>query len=207
RAAIVGKEFGEIEVRELLPAEARAPLSRNLQTLVAKGLVQRGPPGRGPFEEYSFRHILIRDAAYRSIPKSLRADLHHRYADWVEAVVLDPIPGRSEILGYHLEQSVRYRTELWPADPESAALSHRAAGHLDTAGNAAHDRGDDLAAVNLLERSAALLPGADPALARLYKVLGTALRWAGKLERARTTLDDAQRIAAASNDERQHAHA
>ena len=205
RAAIVGKDFGERETRELLPVEARAPFSRNLQTLVAKGLVQPGP-GRSSHQEYSFRHILIQEAAYRSIPKSLRAELHHRYADWIEVSVSNSFPARSEILGYHLEQSVRYRTELWPADPESAALSHRAAGHLETAGNAAHDRGDDLAAVNLLERSAALLPGDDPALARLYTVLGTALRWAGKLEKARTTLEDAQRIAA-SNDERQHAHA
>ena len=30
--------------------------------------------------------------------------------------LLGPLPGRTEILGYHLEQSVRYRTELWPAD-------------------------------------------------------------------------------------------
>ena len=122
RAAIVGKDFGERETRELLPVEARAPFSRNLQTLVAKGLVQPGP-GRSSHQEYSFRHILIQEAAYRSIPKSLRAELHHRYADWLEVSVSDPFPARSEILGYHLEQSVRYRTELWPADPESAALS------------------------------------------------------------------------------------
>src|SRR5215468_9950507 len=207
RAAIVGKEFGEIEVRELLPAEARAPLSRNLQTLVAKGLVQRGPPGRGPFEEYSFRHILIQEAAYRAIPKSLRAELHFRYADWIEAAVLDPIPGRSEILGHHLEQSVRYRTELWPADPESAALSDRAAAHLDTAGRAAHDRGDDVAAVNLLDRAAALLPGDDPALGRLYTSLGTALIEAGQFEKAKSTINQAQRITGANRDDRQHAHA
>jgi predicted ATPase/class 3 adenylate cyclase len=206
RAAVVGKDFGERETRELLPAEARAPFSRNLQTLIAKGLVQRGP-GRSSHQEYSFRHILIQEAAYHSIPKSLRAELHHRYADWIEVSVSDSFPARSEILGHHLEQSVRYRTELWPGDPESAALSQRAAGHLETAGYAAHDRGDDLAAVNLLERSAALLPSEHPALARLYTVLGAALRWAGKLEQARTTLEDAQRIATASNDERQHAHA
>ena len=60
--------------------------------------------------------------------------MHHRYADWIEVSVSEPFPARSEILGYHLEQSVRYRTELWPGDPESAALSRRAAGHLETAG-------------------------------------------------------------------------
>jgi DNA-binding SARP family transcriptional activator len=206
RAAIVGKDFGEREIRELLPVEARAPLSRNLQTLVAKGLVQLGP-GRSPYEEYSFRHILIQEAAYRSIPKSLRAELHYRYADWLESAISEPFPARSEILGYHLEQSVRYRTELWPSDPESAALSQRAAGHLETAGYAAHDRGDDVAAANLLDRTAALLPDGDPALDRLNIILGTALTEAGQLEKASSTLDHAQRITASHGDERQHAHA
>jgi DNA-binding SARP family transcriptional activator len=207
RAAIVGKDFSEREIRELLPVEARAPLSRNLQALAAKGLVQRRPPGDSPDEEYSFRHILIQEAAYRSIPKSLRAQLHHRYADWLEAIVSDPFPARSEILGYHLEQSVRYRTELWPDDPESASLSRRAAAHLETAGVAAHDRGDDVAAVNLLDRATALLPGDDPVLGRLYTSLGTALNEAGQLEKARAILDQAQRITAARSDERQHARA
>src|SRR5215831_740148 len=206
RAAIVGKDFGEQEVRELLPVEARAPLSRNLQALVAKGLVQRGPPGRGFWEEYSFRHILIQEAAYSSIPKSLRAELYHRYADWLEAIP-NPFPGYSEILGHHLEQSVRYRNELRPADPESSALSRRAAAHLETAGFAAHDRGDDVAAVNLLDRAAALLPGDDPALGRLYTSLGTALTEAGQFEKAEAALYHAQRITAANGDERQHAHA
>ena len=74
---------------------------------------------------------------------------------------------RSEIIGYHLEQSVRYRTELWPATAETAALARRAAGHLETAGYGAHDRGDDVAAVNLLERAGTLLPGDAPVLGRL----------------------------------------
>ena len=207
RAAIVGKEFGEREIRELLPAEARSPLGRNLQTLVAKGLVQRGAPGSGPDEEYSFRHSLILEAAYRSIPKSLRAELHHSYADWFETAAKDSYPGRSEILGYHLEQSVRYRNELWPADPQSAELARRATVHLDTAGHAAHDRGDDIAAASLLDRAAALLPGGDPALGRLYTSLGTALIEAGQFEKARATLGHAQRITAANGDDCQHAHA
>jgi DNA-binding SARP family transcriptional activator/tetratricopeptide (TPR) repeat protein len=206
RAAIVGKDFGEQELHGLLPVEARAPLSRNLQTLVTKGLVQSGP-GRSPYDEYSFRHILIQEAAYRSIPKSLRAELHHRYADWLETSASDSFPARSEILGYHLEQSVRYRAELWPADPESAALSLRAAEHLEAAGVAAHDRGDDIAAVNLLDRTAALLPGDAPVLGRLYTTLGTALVEAGQFEKAEAALDHAQFITAASGDERQHAHA
>ena len=207
RAAIVGKDFGVRQVRELLPPEARGPLSRNLQTLVAKGLVQHGPPDRRPGEEYSFRHILIQEAAYRTIPKSLRAELHHRFADWLEYVLWDPATERPEILGYHLEQSVRYLRELRPAEAHSSPLPRRAAGHLETAGHAAHDRGDELAAVNLLTRAAALLPPDDPALARLYTSLGTALTEVGQLEQATATLDQAQAIAAVNGDEGQRAYA
>ena len=207
RAAIVGNDFGVQAVRELLPAEARAPLGRNLETLVAKGLVQHGPPGRSPAEQYSFHHILIQQTAYRAIPKSLRAELHHRFADWLEYVAWTPATQRAEILGYHLEQSVRYRRELRPGETQPSPLPRRAAAHLETAGRAAHDRGDALAAVNLLVRATGLLPPEDPALARLCTSLGTALTEAGQLEKARATLDHAQRIAAANSDEGQRAHA
>ena len=207
RAAIVGRDFGVQAVRELLPPQARGPLSRNLQTLVAKGLVQHQPSARRPGEEYSFRHILIQEAAYRAVPKSLRAELHQRFADWLEYVRWDPATTRPEILGYHLEQSVRYLSELHPAEAQSSPLPRRAADHLEAAGVAADDRDDALAAVNLLVRAAALLPGDDPALARLYTSLGAALTEAGQLEKAKATLDDAQRIAASSGDEGQRAHA
>ena len=207
RAAMIGKDFGVHAVRELLPPEARGPLSRNLQTLVAKGLVQHEPSDRRPGEEYSFRHILIQEAAYRAIPKSLRAELHNRLADWLEYVLWDPATQRPEILGYHLEQSVRYLSELRPAEAQSSPLSHRAAAHLENAGRAAHDRGDVLAAVNLLTRAAALLPRDDAVLARLYTSLGTALTEAGQLEKAGATLDEAQSIAAANGDEVQRARA
>lgn len=206
-AAVIGKNFGVDAVRELLPPEARDPLSRNLKTLIAKGLVERGPPGINPVEGYGFRHILIQEAAYRAIPKSLRAELHHRFADWLEYVYLTPTMQRPEILGYHLEQSVRYLSEVRPAEGRSSPLSRRAAAHLENAGRAAHDRGDDLAALKLLDRAAALLPADDPALGRLYISLGMALTEAGQLERAKSTLNDAQRIASANGDERQNSHA
>jgi DNA-binding SARP family transcriptional activator len=207
RAAIVGQYFDVEAVRELLPPEARDPLGRNLQTLVARGLVQRGRADGRPAERYSFRHILIQQAAYRAIPKSLRAELHHRFADWLEYVFPEAVPQRAEILGYHLEQSVRYWNELRPAGDQPPVLSRRAAVHLETAGCAAYDRGDALAAVNLLDRAAGLLPVGDPAAGRLQTSLGAALTEAGQLEKARDTLDHAQRFAAAGGDQGQYAHA
>jgi DNA-binding SARP family transcriptional activator len=207
RAAIIGKDFGVRAVRELLPPEARGPLDRNLQTLVAKRLVHHNPSDRRPRQEYSFRHILILEAAYRAIPKALRAELHHRFADWLEYVLWEPATARPEILGYHLEQSVRYLSELRPAEAQSSPLPRRGARHLEAAGRAAHDRDDVLAAVNLFARAAALLPRDDPALARLYTSLGAVLTEAGQLEKAMTILEDAQHIAAANGDEGQRARA
>ena len=61
-------------------------------------------PGEDGFR---FRHALIRDAAYAGIPKRTRADLHERFAGWLELH-----GGRDELLGYHLEQAYRYRDEL-----------------------------------------------------------------------------------------------
>jgi tetratricopeptide (TPR) repeat protein len=207
RAAIIGKHFGVQAVQELLPPEARAPVGRNLQTLIAKGLVQQGPPGTRAAEEYRFRHILIQQAAYRAIPKSLRAELHQRFADWLEYAWAGPLPQRAEILGYHLEQSVHYRQELRPAEAPAAGLSRRAAAHLERAGSAAYARGDALAALNLLDRAAALLPPGDPAAGRLCTSLGAVLTEAGRLDQARAALDRAQRITAEEGDENQHAHA
>ena len=63
-----------------------------------------------------------------------------------------------EIVGYHLERAVRYRSELGPVDDQVRALARRAAGHLEAAGTRAHARGDVPAAVGLLQRASSLLP-------------------------------------------------
>jgi predicted ATPase len=59
---------------------------------------------------FRFGHILIRDAAYDSIPKRLRAELHERFADWLESRL--GADASDEILGYHLERAHGYRVEL-----------------------------------------------------------------------------------------------
>ena len=60
---------------------------------------------------FRFRHLLIRDAAYDALPKETRADLHERFATWLEAHARDLVE-LDEIVGYHLEQAARYRREL-----------------------------------------------------------------------------------------------
>ena len=109
----------------------------------------------GPGEDFRFRHILIQDAAYRATPKSLRAELHERFADWIEERARTGSPS-IRVAGYHLEQAFRYRAELAPVGERELELAHRASDRLAFAGHPAFQRGDMPATVNLLGRAAAL---------------------------------------------------
>ena len=112
-------------------------------------------------EAFRFRHLLIRDAAYDALPKETRAELHERFADWLDrhAALVE----QDEIVGYHLERAHRNRAELDSADPTArrprpagrdAARTPRRAAPLA--------RGDISAMCGLVQRAAALLPEGDP---------------------------------------------
>jgi DNA-binding SARP family transcriptional activator len=205
RAAVVGRDFPLGAVAELLPDEVRVPLRRHLLALVAKGLVQQRalPPGLG--EGFTFRHVLVQQAAYRSIPKSLRAGLHERFAGWLERQPGGRAGDYDELLGYHLERTVRYQRELGRMNGQVGALARRAAGCLEAAGTRAHARGDAPAAVRLLQPATALVGPDDPALARLLTQLGAAMLEAGQLDQAAGALERAER-ATGDGDRRSWAH-
>jgi predicted ATPase len=158
-AAIQGQEFRHDALVNLVPAALAGRLTEIHQSLVRKDLVR--PTGEDTFR---FKHLLLRDAAYDALPKEQRADLHERFAEWLESAA----PDLQEIRGYHLEQAYRYRAELGPVDDHGASLARRAAGVLATAGRRALDRGDMHATSNLLERAIELLPPDDPDAVSLY---------------------------------------
>jgi predicted ATPase len=123
-----------------------------LLALVRKELIR---PDRSEFpgdDGFRFAHMLIRDAAYESTPKELRAELHERYADWLEAKAGDRIREYEEILGYHLEQACRYRRELAPADEQTLALARQAATLLASTGRRALARAFPSSCRNALAR-------------------------------------------------------
>jgi tetratricopeptide (TPR) repeat protein len=157
--------------------------------------------------DFQFRHILVQQAAYRAIPKSLRAELHERFAAWLERLAAERADEYDELVGYHLEQALRYHLELAPATDDVRALARRGAEYLEAAGARAHARGDARAAVRLLRPASSLLERDDQALARLLTRLGAALVEAGQLEEAAGALEEAQRVAEAAGDRRAWAHA
>jgi class 3 adenylate cyclase/tetratricopeptide (TPR) repeat protein len=145
--AVEGEIFHRGAVQALTAGELQ--LSPRLAALVRRELIR---PDRAqlPGEDgFRFRHLLIRDAAYDALPKSTRAELHERFAGWLEQRG-DGLVELDEILGYHLEQAARYRHELGQPD---ATLAERAGERLAAAGRRALWRGDERAAAGLLERA------------------------------------------------------
>jgi tetratricopeptide (TPR) repeat protein len=201
RGAVEGHVFHRGAVQALAPDEPA--IASHLLSLVRKELVRPSPPVLPGDDAFRFRHLLIRDAAYEALPKSVRAELHERFADWIGEHGADLIE-LDEILGYHLEQAARYRAELGAPAPQIAA---RASMHLATAGARALDRNDHHAAANLLERAAALLERDDPARGQILPALAEAVYGTGSFERSLDVLEEAVHTCELLEDERSAARA
>ena len=205
-AAVAGKVFQESAVTELAPEALRAGVPAALRALVRKELIR---PERASLGDrgYRFRHLLIRDAAYDSIPKEERAGLHEHFGRWLERVSGERSIEYEEVLGYHLEQSYRYRAELDSVDDTARAVAREAAERLGSAGRRAFLRSDAPAGVNLSSRAVTLLPPDDPLRVelvpnmRVVQGMDIDLSWADRV------LTDAVEVAATVGDRRLAAHA
>jgi class 3 adenylate cyclase/tetratricopeptide (TPR) repeat protein len=200
RAAIVGPVFWWSAVAELTPTEVRPQLAAHLQALVRRDFLCRADSAVAGEDAFAFSHGLVRDAAYAGLPKEVRAELHEQHAGSLERRAAGNVGEYEELVGYHLEQAVRYRRELgWP-DEETEQLAARAGSVLGLAGTRALGRGDAPAAANLLERSAALL-SEGPDRVRAMLELTVALRDVGELARAEGVVEEARELAVAGGDE------
>ena len=198
RAAVIGKVFAASSIRSLAGEELSGKVDEGIRALLRKDLIRpdRGDLGDlGDEDSYRFRHLLVRDAVYDAMPKELRAELHEGFADWLESEA-GSAGELDEFVGYHLEQSHRYREELGPVDDAGRTMAGRAGGHLLTAGERALGRGDVAGAEQLLGRAMALLPADDPRALSAMPSLGQALYYGGQLERTLEFLDEAAARAA-----------
>ena len=153
RGAVEGHVFHRGAVVALAPEEGQ--VDGRLMTLVRKDLVRPEQSLLAGDDAFRFRHLLIRDAAYEALPKATRAELHQRFADWLEQNAPELVE-LDEIVGYHLEQAYTYRSELGPLDDAARVLAPRAAERLLAAAKRALDRGD-LPAVESMSRRSVVL--------------------------------------------------
>jgi predicted ATPase len=101
-AAVLGRQFSH----ELISSVAPMPqpqLDDGLAQLVRAELIfQRGT---APDAEYTFKHALVQDAAYDSLLKSRRAQLHSHVAQVLEGQFSDVVANQPELLAHHFTQA------------------------------------------------------------------------------------------------------
>ena len=171
-ASVLGPNFLKVALDDLLGSSSTEALA----ALTQKALVQERlaiGPGR-----YGFRHHLIRDVAYASLPRAERATLHERAADGILGRAGERFPELAELVAYHRVQAA----ELAPT-PDHKDAARLAS--LEAAAVAAR-RGAMARAQELFEQAAELADTPQDQVA--------ALRFAGDLALHRWRGDDTLRL-------------
>jgi class 3 adenylate cyclase/pimeloyl-ACP methyl ester carboxylesterase len=123
-AACIGREFDE-EVVGAVAGYPEPQLTAVLDQLCRAGLIQRR--GTPPHHTYSFKHALVRDAAYATLLKSPRQQLHAHIAQAMERLRPEITAGQPEIVAYHFIEG---------GLPDQGAIYLLAAGRLAKARHA-----------------------------------------------------------------------
>jgi predicted ATPase len=109
--AVLGREFVYELLTAITPHDEETLQAGLAQLVEAELLYQRGRPPRA---RYVFKHALIQDAAYASLLKSTRQQIHQRVAQVLEARFPALVETQPELVAQHYtaagctEQAVRY---------------------------------------------------------------------------------------------------
>jgi class 3 adenylate cyclase/tetratricopeptide (TPR) repeat protein len=162
-SAALGREFryAVLKAVTLLPD---TELETLLDQLVTSELVHRR--GDAPHAVYAFKHVLVQDAAYETIPKSQRPSIHRRIAEVFEQQFPDIAEHHPDVLAYHCAE---------------AGLAEKAIDFSIKAAHMAVERSAGVEALAQVETAMALLPKVSAESTRqqiegrLYVALGDAL--------------------------------
>src|SRR5215831_2846540 len=110
--AVIGREFGH----SLLAAVAQKPepeLRAALDRLIEAGLLFR--EGVAPHATYLFKHALVQDAAYSTLLREPRRELHARIAETLENQFGEIAENRPELLARHCTEArlIEKAASLW----------------------------------------------------------------------------------------------
>ncbi|HEX9058378.1 MAG TPA: adenylate/guanylate cyclase domain-containing protein [Ktedonobacterales bacterium] len=108
-AAIIGRYFWLDALQGLAPEFNQGTLRLVLEALLRKELIQESEGGAdiaapSGQQVYTFKHALIRDVTYATIPRTRRAREHARVAEWLEALAVDRSDAVVELLAQHYYQ-------------------------------------------------------------------------------------------------------
>lgn len=125
-ASVIGREFSlELLSRLASIAGAGVAVEDDLSMLVQSGLVHRIDASDHPL--FRFRHVLIQEAAYNSLLKTRRRELHDRVVDLILETPGIDFP--DDIMAWHCEQAGRNRLAAVHAIRAGEACAIRSAPH------------------------------------------------------------------------------
>jgi class 3 adenylate cyclase/tetratricopeptide (TPR) repeat protein len=212
-AAVVGQQFHLGDIEALQPDASPTELAAGIQELVRLDLIRADhgptsaplPPNSGP--GYRFRHATIKTVAYERLPDDRRAELHERYADWLERETGDRRSQFDEIVAHHFYEAYRYTRRLDPAGERVNELARRAGERYAAAGQRAAVRGDTRLVQAWLGRAARLLPPEHPLRLAALPPLAEAQQSSGRLTEATRSYQELARSANAVGNEGLALHA
>jgi predicted ATPase len=137
--AVIGREFSY----RLIAAVAQisdSSLQSAIDQLATSGLISIR--GERPDASYIFKHALVQDAAYSTLVRSKRQQLHRRVANALMTGFPDTVEAEPELMAYHLAQ---------------AGLTEKAIEYLRKAGQRALEHSANAEAMGHLTRARELL--------------------------------------------------
>lgn len=174
-ASVIGRTFWRGALAQLVP---HAELDAGLDVLQRRGIIRREPVSTFPDdEEFSFKHILVRDVAYSTLTRNACEQAHADVARFLERKVRDRLGAAAPLLAQHWqaagapERSLAYLVAA--ADRAGRTAAHREAVVL---------LGEAVSLAGVLHR---------PDLGELRARLGIALARIGRWREARPELEAA----------------
>jgi len=138
-AAAIGREFSHVLLASVV-RQRETELSSALDRLIAAGLLfRRGVP---PHATYLFKHALVQDAAYGTLLRETRRQLHGRIAKALDDHFPDTVETQPELIAHHCAQ---------------AGLNRQAIEYLGLAGQRAIERSSNPEAIGHLKRALEML--------------------------------------------------
>jgi class 3 adenylate cyclase/tetratricopeptide (TPR) repeat protein len=197
-AAVVGRVFWAGAVSEIGDRDP-GDVIEVLRELSRKDLVR--PIRRSSIEgevEYAFWHVLVRDVAYRQLPRAMRAARHAAAARWIESKAPERVEDLADVLAFHYATALELARVIGRSD-QAEDLRAPALRFLTLAGERALGLDSSAAVVNL-ERALALTPAGHPERPQALARFGVACLDAGRYTDAAEALEEAVRSLRARGD-------
>src|SRR3954452_22477854 len=189
-ASVVGQTFWSGSIATLGEEEG-IDLPAALNGLEEKDLVVSSPGSRLAGEqEFAFKHVLIRDVAYSTLPKAVRARKHALVAAFIEERAAERSEGVVGMVADHYARAAALGADADVGQAELREINMRALSALESAGDAAASLYSNQEAISHYETALSVgreleASGSDPGVrVRIAEKLGDVALRLGRVDRA-----------------------